>query len=987
MSHDPSSPLAKAIAEAGQTLREIVRQLRDAPILLAGIAFFILLLFPFLLAVLKPDALRQVPLLAWFLYALLGFAFLVIVLGTRTRRPTAAEREPAEEQPSESSPPPPEPAPIALSAEELRERFLRKLLEETDTLQLHTIDLKAATQRGVAKLELHAVFTDLDVYAVAEGERAEGKRLRQVEMEEIARDRRMPVLEAISRWSYLVLLGDPGSGKSTLINFITACLAGDWLGHPQVNRSRLGDAWQLPRLLPIRVVLRDYAARGLIRGRTLWQFIADEMARIPLEDGTAADFAPFLYDHLKHEGGILLLDGLDEVPEAQQRREKLKAAVEAFRIAFPKCRIVVTSRPYAYEKPEWQLTGFEVRYLAPFSEEQIDTFIERWYTYLGHKDPALGPDTADLYARQLKHALDKNPRLSELAPNPLLLTLMASLHRWREGGALPERRQELYEEIIKLLIDLWQRPKLRFDQAGNPVGEEYDVFWELGIAQEDLRKALEKLAYEAHRDQPVLQGTHDIPADRVAGVLYDVSSTKERISIDRVIRYITYRTGILIEREQARIFAFPHRTFQEYLAACYLTRPENDWPYSLYEHEKEDDERWREAVLLAAAKERSSIWTFVDVFCPAEWPKHPTDADFYPVLRAAQALLETETYAEVPERHQTKMERLRRRLADLLEQGALPARERVVAGRALSVLGDPRPGVGLDPDTGLPDILWVEVPAGPFLMGSDKEKDPNAYEDETPQHEVVLPTYYMARYPVTNAQFRAFVDDSGYDRQEFWTDAGWAWKEESSKRGPADYGKPFNLPNHPVVGITWYEALAFARWMNRQLQVTGGRLKVYRLGTGEVEVVELGEGWEVTLPSEAEWEKAARGTDGRIYPWGNEWQPDYLNWDGLGIGATSAVGCFPQGACPYGILDASGNVWEWTRSLWGKKWEAPDYRYPYDLGDEREDLDAPPDIYRVMRGGSWRGGPRIVRVPFRSWWQPVGSRLNLGLRLVCRPQG
>ena len=122
----------------------------------------------------------------------------------------------------------------------------------------------------------------------------------------------------------------------------------------------------------------------------------------------------------------------------------------------------------------------------------------------------LARTTRARYAKQLQAAVEQNPRLADLAPRPLLLTLMASLHRWREGGSLPERRQELYEASVGLLLDLWQRPKQVFDAHGRPAGIEYDVWRELGIGQEALRKALELSAYEAHQNQPTTQGTHDI---------------------------------------------------------------------------------------------------------------------------------------------------------------------------------------------------------------------------------------------------------------------------------------------------------------------------------------------------------------------------------------------------------------------------------------------------------------------------------------------
>jgi formylglycine-generating enzyme required for sulfatase activity len=217
---------------------------------------------------------------------------------------------------------------------------------------------------------------------------------------------------------------------------------------------------------------------------------------------------------------------------------------------------------------------------------------------------------------------------------------------------------------------------------------------------------------------------------------------------------------------------------------------------------------------------------------------------------------------------------------------------RARAGNTLARLGDPRfrADACYLPDE--PLLGFIEIRAGPFLMGSGPKKDQPAYDHEYDnkqwQCKVDLPRYYIARYPVTVAQFRAFVEDSGYQPED-----------EASLQG---------LPNHPVVNVSWYEALKYCNWLTK-------RLREWQ-GTPEpLATLLCREGWRVSLPSEAEWEKAARGTDGRIYPWGDKPDPERANYDETGINTTSAVGCFLAGASPYGCLDMAGNVWEWTMSL------------------------------------------------------------------------
>ena len=225
---------------------------------------------------------------------------------------------------------------------------------------------------------------------------------------------------------------------------------------------------------------------------------------------------------------------------------------------------------------------------------------------------------------------------------------------------------------IKSII--WYSPVV-FDAYGYAVPGTWD---ELGIRADGLRAALNLVAYEAHRDQPSLQGTHDIRARDLAGVLYELSD-KAKTGPDagrgqhRIIAYLTDRAGLLIERAQASVYTFPHRTFQEYLAACHLA--DEDFPFLLAKHLRQDDERWREATLLAAAKavsgSKTAVWNLVGGFCPDDYPlpEPPANPDWYAALRAAQALVETEGYTNVPDRQRGLMKRLRSWLDTRVEGG------------------------------------------------------------------------------------------------------------------------------------------------------------------------------------------------------------------------------------------------------------------------------------------------------------------------------
>ncbi|MCP4401593.1 MAG: formylglycine-generating enzyme family protein, partial [bacterium] len=267
---------------------------------------------------------------------------------------------------------------------------------------------------------------------------------------------------------------------------------------------------------------------------------------------------------------------------------------------------------------------------------------------------------------------------------------------------------------------------------------------------------------------------------------------------------------------------------------------------------------------------------------------------------------------------------------------AFPVVERALAGNLLAVLGDPRPGVRLRKD-GLPDIEWCEVPAGEFLMGEDEDLKESS-----------LPAFHISRYPVTNAQYRAFIGDGGYSERwkHCWTDKSWNWRREEHISEPDWWGGEFDLPNHPVVGVSWYEATAYCVWFTERLQETGS----------------LTEDRKIRLPNETEWEKAARGPDGRIYPWGNEIDPEFANYNDTDLGATSAVGCFPRGQNRHGCEEMAGNVWEWCQDL-------------YDSSGSG----------RVIRGGYWRDGARHCRAAFRSGDAPGHRSGYIGFRLLRTP--
>lgn len=874
----------------------------------------------------------------------------------------------------------------------LRERYLKRVINDTGILTLQGIDPKAASCESESCLNLDAVYTAL---LTRRTEHEKG------DPEGLERDREtvhLSALELLDRYPHMALLGDPGSGKTTFVNFVAFCLSGENLGRKDAGikllTSPLPDdegkdreerqPWRHGPLIPVRIILRDFAARGFPKqggcAADLWEFTEDELRRIDL-----GAFAGPLREELQNKGGLILLDGLDEVPEAENRRAQIKAVVEDFIKTYTKCRILITSRTYAYQRQEWRIPDLYETELIPFSKGQIIRFIERWYAHIAvlrNMDRQNAQGNAEL----LKRAVFSNRRIYELAERPLLLTLMASLHAWR-GGSLPEKREELYSDAVDLLLDWWESRKVRKDSDGKVISTEPGIAEFLKTEREKVRAKLNELAYEAHSAQPELQGTADISEKDLVYGLLDLSSERHATDLRTLIRYLEQRAGLLIQRGE-KIYTFPHRTFQEYLAACYLT--DSDYPYQVADLARETHDRWREVALLAGAKaargSAAGIWLLADALSFKDsGSENVTLPDYRGALLAGQALAETADLKNISDRNKATFDRVRQWLMTIVEGDRLPAVERAAAGRHLAVLGDLRKEVMT-----VKHMQLCLVPAGSFYMGDGDEKHLNEY---------LSYDYWMSRHPVTNVQYAEFMKAGGYDEERYWSEAkkeGF-WKaggfkgiwDNEFRNKPDDYGLPFNLPNHPVVGVTWYEALAFTRWLTEVWQKQGF----------------IDKSRHVRLPSEAEWEKAARGgleilpspvivcaseemwgksaervanpIPDRQYPWGNEADRETANYNDTGIGTTSAAGCFSSGSTPYGCLDMAGNVWEWTRSI--------NTDYPYDPDDGREDESVDNKIKRVLRGGAFYYYAGSVRCAARRRLSPYYRGFNFGFRVVCAP--
>ncbi len=755
----------------------------------------------------------------------------------------------------------------------------------------------------------------------------------------------------------LILLGAPGSGKSTLVNHLALCLVGATLSqnHPDEPQPEGGwlarlPAWSHGALLPIRLILRDFAEYEGVQTASEGS-VGVLLAYLTRLLEAHCQALEVVKEDLTKGRAILLFDGLDEVV----REPALSRVVETITAAattYPRCPVLVTCRVLDYQaNRRRQIPGFRVATLADLSPEQITAFVAAWYAEIERTGrQMLGTSSG------LQQAIASRPELRSLARSPLLLTMMAIVHAGK--GELPHARALLYYECIDLLLRRWRQ------EPGKP-----DVLARLKLPQfreRDLLAVMARLGFAAHtsgdRGGDVLSDqTADLSGTEVQQVLQEEfapyaegDDLRRGDLVNTMLHAIATRNGLLLKRsnEQGEVYGFPHRSFQEFLAGYDL---KSRSPYRAHCLKYTPAIHWHEVLRLMVGYQ---VLQDGELERPLDLARALLDRSPLEQALAGEILhlIGYERAERMGLEPAPVWEDARSRLVRLVESRApdrAPAALRVRAAQALGDLGDPR--FPVTPDqwqatsaglTAAPRPLtsdpwrryWCYVPPGTYIVGSSDD-DPDARKDEKPQHTVTINyPFWIARFPITNAQWQAWVAQGG-------------------KPSYAADNSNLNHPNQPVVRVTWQMFNDFCSWLTEQM--------------GDV----LPAGYVVQLPTEAEWEAAARGGDGRRYPWGDEWQDDRAtteeNRSDLGTGWSTPVGCYAAGAAPCGALDMAGNVWEWTADVWRSH---PGAAEPFEEQN-----------YRVLKGGSSWNGRTYVRCAARG-----RSHLDyygyLGGRVVVSPR-
>jgi formylglycine-generating enzyme required for sulfatase activity len=853
--------------------------------------------------------------------------------------------------------------------------YCQMVLRQCGDLPLRGLDIQESEAGNKEKaIGLAQVYVDLDTTSQVRltKQEKEDKRWRNQDT------RPVTALEALQQNQKLVYLGDPGGGKSTFVSHLAYCLAAHHLYPTEKWLSHLpGWGENKKQLLPLLVILRDFAQFEPEEKLTadsperLWQFIKYRLHNMGI------GFAQKVIKEKLAKGEmVVVLDGLDEVTTLAQRL-MVKQAVEGFMALYGANRYVLTCRILSYQAPskkgekELRFTGLPTFTLAPFSEEKIDQFITAWYIELATHRTLKEPEKK---TELLKRAVRQRD-IRRVAENPLLLTIMVLIHAHK--GDLPSARALLYEECVEML--LWRWEQVRGDKTP-PLRE-----WltQANLKDTHLRQLLWELAYNAHAQSGEGEGLAGIPELTLRKEIEALNDGDANGAL-QLIELMKLRAGLLLERDVA-VFTFPHRTFQEYLAGVYLSNQPN-FPEIADNLANKQWGLWREVIKLAVGRMSYGVGALDSSLVLVEFLlAEPENTPFNPTIYWRKVWLASELLIEMGiewvSKHKTGKKRLlevRKKLEELVSTGQLEPKERLLAGEALGEIGDTRPGVGITKLGGLeiPDIEFCYIPAGPFWMGS------NGRDAEKPQHSLTIPYgYWLSQYLVTVGQYRVFVQATDYKPR---------WSRSIQ-----------GLPNQPVYNVTWYEAMKFCGWLTEVSQSYGW----------------LSEGYRIILPSEAEWEKGARGgfnwpvdplpsqklVKGLVepsfqlqekehfanqYPWGNKFKNNCALTGETDFNSRGVVGAYPCGRSPYGLWDMSGNLWEWTRSIWGKDFSKPDFAYPYLFDDGREKLEQWDDNnwLRIARGGAYWNEVHNIRSSYRGRNSPLNGGTDDGFRLCVSPK-
>ena len=772
-----------------------------------------------------------------------------------------------------------------------------------------------------------------------------------------------------------LLLGEPGAGKTTGARQLAWKLAS-------------GQSWPqdfgLPAgLTPVLLKFRNLSAAFLAAGDAgLRQFLLQETHASQARSGEQ-DPGPELWDLAS--GLLWILDGLDEVMDPKARANVVSWVRQALDQR-PHDWFLVTSRFQGYDRRKHSLgSAFAEFEVKPLDHDQIESFVSKWFgvVYGQLKDDKAdaqaraAADTAELL-RLIKLSITQPhqySKMAELSANPMLLTILCIV--FLDKRQLPTGRAELYAQCIQVLLQEWRQEV--FAKQRTSEQPPYDA--------KAAQSVLAQLAWWMHQEQDRTVAPLEELAAEATQALATLSPSAG-LGLDglRFIHRMREEAGLLaLSGEGDGRCGFLHKTFQEYLAAEYAATTGK----AQFLAQRVTQPWWQEAALLSLRQSRSHCADFFREMLKVGLP------EMQPLL-ADQCLNEAlyfvaEPFVQTVKRKSTKPERraavlrmLRSRAAQVPElKELLESRNNEslapsprYSGERAGVRGDSSHAADPSPPTPLPGVpgrgephrqpgdLWTDdrtgityvwIPAGQFVMGSDKGRD-----DEKPAHRVTISKpFWLARYPVTNAQYARYMaadfrSSGGSPESSQNPNRDNAADQQASRlsyksQQPAFWNdRRFNQPEQPVVGVSWDDAVAFAKWAQ-------GR-----------------------LPTEAEWEYACRAGTTTEYSFGDDAARlgEYAWFGNNSDQQTQPVGTKMPNA--WGLYDMHGNVWEWCQDYYNSGY--------YKQSPEVDPAGPSMASYRVFRGGSWGHGAANCRSACRISITPDFRLNDLGFRLALGPE-
>jgi formylglycine-generating enzyme required for sulfatase activity/nucleoside phosphorylase/energy-coupling factor transporter ATP-binding protein EcfA2 len=747
---------------------------------------------------------------------------------------------------------------------------------------------------------------------------------------------------ALTSRSHAVIVGPTGSGKSTILDYFAQVLARSAEKKDDEAAKLLGLTGEVP--IPAIVTLNSYVHflkktenRGS-KDTTLLRFLNHYPILRQAELELPEDF--FTSILLDGHSLVLMLDGLDEIADESWRLRVSRAIDDLVKMPY-NLKCIVTTRSAAYHGSILLSPRFKVLRLTPLDPARVKVMIDKLCSAMPgdseeweKRKQALSEAIMNLEEQRRRLGLG----FGRLVDTPLMVRIIMTVYL--RHNRIAEKRSEVFRQYIDAVLEAsYSTDALVAQRLSRVAG-----------ALPTQRSLLARLAFEL-QSQRITEETglseqevRELAETHLGDIPAEPNPTE---ATERFMLAVRDRGGVF--RCFGGQYRFAHSAFREFLAGQHIAKHFHA-PGAIADFFLQEDRLrsswWREPLVhcveIVHEADAKATEHLIELLITAStrMEKASPGIQFSCLSAIGEACIECKMQNAI-------RDSITAHIVDLLfkDKGGLPdGPQCAMLGATLGMLGDPRPDVNAH----VPKMLLVQS-AG-FLMGHPMDK---ALVDmpslQSGQYQVVVKEFSIGKYPVTNSQFSEFVSFGGYTEagRGFWTKAGWSWRESHGIVAPAYWEDPsWCIGNHPVVGVSWFEAVAYCRWLAEQ---TGRKFR---------------------LPTEAEWERAAGSA---IWPWGDEFTGLRANVLEEGVGRTTCVGLFPMGSSGTGLHDVAGNVWEWCSS------EFRSYG-PYTSADGRESLQSVNP--RCIRGGSWLNNKDRARNANRDHYFPGDRHFDLGFRVA-----